>query len=189
MEFFNPFNADKWRDLVNDFDRKREAFFDNLSALQQTKGATPELERERNKLIASAAPIQKNIDRLMNSLQGVRGFLKGIGRTTGLGDDLTLNDLGFVPIPLVIGLGAAAVIVSSITSWLKQAQAFAQRNEYAKTLADAGATPSEIIQATSQKPPGQSSAKIFGFDVRWLLALGGIVIIAPYALRMLEGKR
>lgn len=181
MELFNPFDLEKWRSLISDFDKKREAFFDNLNALQRMKGATPQLEQERQKLVKDAAPIQKNIERLMSAVQGLRGLLKGIGINIG---EQQMNAIPFIAIG--ISLGAAAVIVASITNWLTKTAQFAERNKLAETLAEAGATPAEIIDAV--KVPGQSSAKVLGFDVRWLLAIGAMVIIGPTVWREIEKR-
>ena len=190
-EMFNPLDANRWRDLIADFDRKRVAFFDNLAALSKMRGATPELEQERRSLVKSADPIKKNIERLQASLEGVRGFLKGVGRFFNMGETpgQTMGHLGVAPIVLGIGIAGAAVIVKSITDWLTKTAAFAKRNEFAAQLADAGASPQEIIEATKGGIPSQSSAKIFGFDVRWLLAIGGLVVIAPFVLKQLEKGR
>lgn len=181
MELFNPLDADKWRDLISDFDRKRIAFAENLEALNNVKGKTFALEDERKQLIKEALPIQKKIDDLMNALTPIREFLQGIGRFFGLGETPTLNDLGIAPIVLGIGIAGAAVIVNSITSWLSRVQTFSQKNMLAQTLAEQGATPQEIIKAVGGNG---TSAKLFGFDVRWIMAIIAVGAGAYYFTRM-----
>lgn len=188
-EFFNPLDFSKWRDLIEDFDAKRVMFFDNLAALNKMKGATPELEKERQSLIKAAGPIQKNIDRLMSSLEGVRGFFKGVGDRFGLGEpSQIMGELGVAPFAIAIGLGAAAVIVRSISDWLVKTKDFAEKNKLASTLADAGATPNEIIEAIK----GQKvQPKIFGLEsggLKWVFAIGALILAGPYLFKEI-GKR
>ena len=134
-EFFNPLDFSKWRDLIEDFDTKRVMFFDNLAALNKMKGATPELEKERQSLIKAAGPIQQNIDRVMSSLEGVRGFFKGVGDRFGLGEpSQIMGELGIAPFAIAIGLTAAASIVRSISNWLIKTKEFATNNNLATQM-------------------------------------------------------
>ena len=181
MEMFNPLEADQWRDLISDFDRQRIAFFENLEALKNVKGQNAALENERKKLIEDAGPIEKNISRLINSLKPIRDFFQGVGRFFGLGETGALNGLGIAPIVLGIGIGGAALIVNSITSWLSRVQTFSQKNKLAETLAQQGASPQEIMKAVGGDA---SSAKLFGFDVRWIIAIIAAGAGAYYFTRM-----
>lgn len=187
MEIFNPLDADKWRELVKEFDAKRQAFFAELNALRSMRGATPDLERRRTQLIAQAGPVNAGIDTLMNAMASIRNALASVGRFFGFGNaSETTNQLGFAPLLIGIGLAAAAAIVASITAWLTKTAQFKAENEKAKLLVEAGATPAQLLKV---KSGAVSSAKLFGFDVRWLLALGALALIGPYAVKWISKRR
>ena len=187
MNFFNPLDVNKWRNLLDDFDFKRRQFFENLAVLKRQRGVTPELEDERKRLLNQSISIEKDINLLMSTANTVRGLISNLGKTFGLGNTQdTLQGLGLAPVVLVVGIGGAAVIVKSITDWLTKTSAYAARNEQARILAEAGATPDQIIDA--DKRYKQSSAKIFGFDVRWLLAIGALVLAGPFVINKLQER-
>ena len=182
--FFDIFNIDGWRNLVKDFDVKHKSFVDNLNRLKTAKGATPELEARRQSLISEANPIAQNISRLRSSLQTVRSLLANTAGFFNFGSNQPMGDLGFPPVIIGIGLAAAAAIVSSITNWLTKTAKFAADNNRAQLILDAGGDADQVAKAGSLTPG--SSAKIFGFDIRWLLAVGGLVIVGPFILKKLR---
>ena len=184
-DFLDVFNMDKWRALLADFDAKRVQFVNELASLKTQKAANASLEQERQTLIAKAVPLQSQIDFLYNSLRTVRDWLKQIGGFFGTSSAQELNGLGIAPIALGISLAAAAVIVASIADWLKQNAAYNAKNKQALILLKAGASPDEINKAL-QNTPGTNSAKVFGFDIRWILAVGGLFLIGPWVLKKLK---
>jgi len=183
-EFLDVFNMDKWRTLLADFDAKRVQFVNELASLKTQKAANATLEKERQALISKAGPLQSQIDFLYNSLRTVRDWLKQIGGAF-FSSGSNLGGLGIAPIALGISLTAAAVIVAAITDWLKNAAAYNAKNRQAMILLKAGASPDEINKAL-QNTPGTNSAKVFGFDIRWVLAIGGLFLVGPWVLRKLK---
>jgi len=185
MEWLDTFSAEKWRGLIRDFDAKRVQFVNELKALQVAKGANATLEKERQALVAKASPINNQITMLYNALKTVRDWLSRLGGFFGTDQGGQMNGLGLAPIAIGISLAAAAVIVASITEWLKNVAAFNAKNRQAMILLKAGASPDEISKAL-QNQPGTNSAKVFGFDVRWLLAIGAVFLIGPLVIKKLK---
>lgn len=185
MEWLDALSADKWRALIRDFDAKRVQFVNELKALQVAKGANPTLEKERAALLTKAGTLQKQIDGLYNVLKTARDWLARLGGFFGAGQGGQMGSLGLAPVAIGVSLAAAAVIVASITDWLKNAAAFNAKNRQALLLLKAGATPEEINKAL-QGQPGTASSKIFGFDVRWILAIGAVFMVAPLVIKRLK---
>ena len=179
------FSFDKWRSMIADFDAKRIRFTNELATLKSQPAASAALEGERQALIKKATLLQKEIDFLFNSLRTARDWLKQASGFFNSTPSSGLQGLGIAPLALGISLTAAAVIVASITSWLNNVAAYSAKNKQALTLLKAGATPEQINKAL-QNQSGSNSAKVFGFDIRWLLAIGGLFLIGPWVLRKLK---
>lgn len=184
-EMLDVFSVDKWRALIHEFDAKRVQFINELASLKAQKAASAQLEKERQALLSKAGPLQGRIDFLYNSLRTARDWLKQIGGLLGATPEQGLSGLGIAPIALGVSLAAAAVIVASIADWLKQTAAYNAKNKQALILLKAGATPDEINKAL-QNQPGTNSAKVFGFDVRWVLAIGAVFLIGPLVIKKLK---
>lgn len=184
MEILDVFSADKWRALIADFDAKRVQFVNELNSLSGVKAASAALESERQALLKKANPINSQINTLYGALKSVRDWLAAIG---GIFGAKQLNGLGIAPIAIGISLGAAALIVNAITTWLRDVAAFKSKNASVAALLKAGASADDITKVLSAG--GQSSAKLFGFDVRWVLAIGALFIAGPYVVRGLEKYR
>ena len=180
MKLSNPFDFEQWRRLLNLFDDARHRFYEALDFIQRDRGATDELEAERQKLLSEAGPIIQNIDNLMNALASARDFL------TDWGGIFRRNNLGAgpaAPIAIAVSLGSAYLIVDSITKWLSRVAKYSSDNKLAKNLADAGASPQEIIEAVQSRGFGGDGSRIFGFDVRWLALIGALVFVVPPLLK------
>lgn len=184
MEMLDFLNADKWRALIADFDAKRVQFVSELSAIGKIKPANAALKAEYDALLKRAGPINTQINTLYNALKSARDWLASIGGIFGRSN---LSGLGIAPLAIGISLGAAALIVNSITSWLRDANAFKAKNQQIEALLKAGANADQIAKVISSGPG--SSAKLFGFDVRWVLAIGALFIAGPYVVRGLERYR
>lgn len=179
------FDVEKWRGLIRDFDVKRIAFVNEIASLRNVRGANAALESERQALLAKASPIQAQVNGLYSTLKTVREWLDKIGFSLG---EAQAQQMGLAPIAIGISVGAAALIVNSITNWLRDAAAFAAKNRQIDALVKAGGTPEQVARAISSGS-GQSSAKLFGFDVRWVLAIGALFIAGPYVIKGFEKYR
>lgn len=191
MEIFNPLDADKWRGLIADFDRKREDFFATLADLGSRRGATPALEAERQSILKKADPIKASIAKFMETANAVRGWLQQAGKWFGLGSPAqTVGGLGLAPILIGVGIGAAVLIVNQITDWLKIAAQWNAKAKIAAQVASAGGSAKDIEGALAAGAV-KEQPKIFGLEsggLKWLVAIAGLVIAGPFIMRKLQKR-
>jgi hypothetical protein len=182
---FNPLDLDKWRGLIADFDKKRVEFFNRLNALKNDRGATPELEAMRRNLINQAGPVESKIAGFMETANKVRDWIRNFTPNLGATD----NHLGFAPILIGVGIGGAALIVKSITDWLTKTNPYFAAQSAAKEVRKAGGSATQVQEAAASIVDKTSSAKFFGFDVRWLLAIGAMFVVAPFVIKEVQKRR
>ena len=185
MAIFNPFDIDRWRAVLRDFDAKRDAFYATLNELRQPV-PDPALDAARRALLARAAPLQAELEKTVRSLSSVRDVLRNIAKYfTSTGAAQTLG-AAFVPF-VVVGVGIVTVgfVIAKITDWLKDADKW--KTVRAQMAADW--TPEEIRDAQAAAPKEQP--KLFGMDMgalKWVAIIGGVVIAGPYVVREIEKR-
>lgn len=176
-EIFNPLDANKWKSLLAEFDRKRIEFANAVQRLRTQSGADPALEQRRAALLSKAGAIQGQIDLLMKTATSIRDWLKGFGISLG-------GQFGAFPIiALGVGLAGAAAIIAGINGFLGLFLAWDNDNKRRK----AGWSEDEIVAAKTAK----TEPEFFGIKVggwKGLAILAGIIIAGPFIMRELQKR-
>lgn len=187
MAALDILDADKWRNVIRDFDAKRVEFINTLSALNATRGANASLEAKRQSLLSKASPIKNQIDALYATLKIVRSWLSSISGIFG-GAPQAMSGLGIAPLVLGISVAGAIAIINMITAWLKEAARYNAENKLAQSLMAQGASPQEILKALD-KQRDAAGASFFGFDVsgwKGLAILAGVIFAGPFIVKQLQ---
>jgi len=190
MTSLNIFDADKWRDMLRNFDETRAEFLSATSDLLSRRAPTEELERQRLKLIKEARPIKVSMDALLSAMSRVRGWLKQFnfsfgGGNTGLGGQMEALPL----IGIGIGLGAVALVISAAAKFIEKFKKYNFLRDQVEAAEKAGAS-GDAIAKIGRAPKQQR--KILGLDsgaLPWLFGLAAIVIAGPYIMKQIERRR
>lgn len=166
-----------WRGKIRDLDAATRRFEDSRRALIEADAATlTERERaERAALLRRADGLHKQLVALHVSLLTARKWL-GMPKYGA-----TLGAVQFaVPVGFLAIVGSATLITSQLLAWLRD---LSGSGIYDK-LVKAGVDPAKAAKI-EQGRIGAQGSKIFGFDVRWLLALGAAWLAFPYVHKRL----
>jgi hypothetical protein len=187
MEIFNPFDAEKWRGVIADFDAKRRDFYATVTRLQQP-APTPALEARRQQLLSRATGLDREMNTVMNGLRVVRDALRNLGQFFGLGAmGQPLNGLGAAPILVGMGIAAVVAVIALVTSWLKDAGRY-ESDRLAEQLRLAGASQEEITAALQNV---KTQPKLFGMDMgalKWVAIIAGIAIAGPFVVKEIQKR-
>ena len=188
MADLNIFDADKWRETLRKFDATRAEFLAAVSNLQSRKAPSSELEKERQKLLREAAPINASMNALLSAMQQVREWLKQFSGAWGsiFGGGSTLQAIPLIGIG--ISLGAVALVISSAGAFVEKFKKYDTLRAQVEAAAKAGASGEDIAKIGA---PPKVQRKFLGLDagaVPWVFGLAALVIAGPYIMKQIERR-
>lgn len=188
MDTLEVKDAPSWTKFVTDFDATKRLFDDNFAGLLASgnfiRSKHPEELPVYNKMVAEGQKHQRTLNTLANIKSTVSGWLGTIGGFFSRNN--YFGDLGLVPV--IWGIAAATTALAAIGYWVKDAFQFSRRLNELQRLEAQGISPGEASRIVN-RTLGTTGARLFGIDIRWLIAGGALLFFGPALMRLLKARQ